>query len=318
MNKNFKKFREEKNISLVNVAKLLRIEEKSLKAYESERLIPKFELLTRLVQKTNLSVIITDSGDIEYFGDFKRNTPCERNAKKVNIFKEIQQQLSLSKEEFHKKAMISLDTLTLEQQDNIKINIVKFLAEILKIVIIITKDGVKIYSPNSYFDVTEIIDENKDIIKEFSKVVCSYKTVNDDSLVNGYNLKTKTNKPMVFYARTKEEFICKYLRIYDFLNGRELETHNEDRNDKFTSFYEMEYYYLNNVDEFFSKSYFDFTSYKWEGENLYTLWGSGLYAVNTLKTTIEEVEEYPHLDYFVEPTIEEIEELYNYIINDIL
>lgn len=317
MNRNFKKFRENQKLSVLNVSKTLKIEENILKSYENERLTPKFELLTRLVQKTNTKVIITDEGDIEFFGDLQKNISNIKNTKKINIFKEIQEKLSLSKEEFFKRTMISIDNLSLLEQNNIRINIVKFIAETLKIVIIVDKNGVNVYEPYPFFDKIEIQEKNKKNIRKFSETVCSF--VDDNvSIVNQYDIEKKTNKPIVFYAKTKKEFICKYLRIYDDLNGIELEIFNQDRKEEFSSFYEMEFYYLNNEEEFFSKIHSDFTNYKWDGENLYTLWGNGLYYTNSLQYVIDEIQDYADMEMTTEPNSKYVEELYDYIIENLL
>lgn len=71
------------------------------------------------------------------------------------------------------------------------------------------------------------------------------------------------------------------------------------------------------MEEFFSKEWFDFTSYKWEGEGLYSIWGDGGYQTNLLKYIINEIEEDDEV--YIENYIgkEYEENLYKELINSI-
>lgn len=163
----------------------------------------------------------------------------------------------------------------------------------------------------------KIEDKYKSIIKDFCKVI-SCSTQEDITFTSGYEFVNKTSTPIVFYAKTVEDFVDKYITIYNDLNGIMLELMNEDREIEFTSFEEMKKHYVKNPNEFFNKTWSDFTSFKYEGENLYVLWGDGLYYTHTLQHVIREIEEmYEDCMTTTKGNEKDINELYNYIINNI-
>lgn len=162
-----------------------------------------------------------------------------------------------------------------------------------------------------------IEDKYKSVIMDFCKAL-SRSTQDDITFTNGYEFVNKTSPLIVFYAKTIEDFVDKYITIYNDLNGVMLELMNEDREVEFTSFEEMKQHYIKNPNEFFNKVWSDFTSFKFEGENLYVLWGDGLYSTHSLQYVIGEIEEmYEDCATIIEGSEEEIKELYDNIIENI-
>lgn len=291
MDKGFKVFRIEKNVSPKSICDLLNITKSGFSRYETEDIDAKFEKMMNLTQLSDLQIVFTVEGNTKYFGDLKikENTTISPN-KKDNIIKTIREYLSLTQEELAEILNVAVSKISKLENDNqiIKRSLLCEMSKKLEVNIIIENGNIKVCKPQKFssFDINTL----KSTLKDFVHSICLY-TNDRVSLINGYNFNTKRNLPIVFYAKSIEEFIIKYVRIYDELSGHIVEDFNENNDLNFKSTYDIESYYLNNVDEFISKDFVDFTSYLWQGEGLYTIWGDGGYYTNKLEYVINEVKE---------------------------
>lgn len=163
-------------------------------------------------------------------------------------------------------------------------------------------------------------EETKSTIKDFCELVYTY-SKDGISLVNEFEFEKELIFPytfFVFYAKTKEDFVSNYLYIYQNANTTMLEiVNNNFDEDKFDSFEEMVEYYIENPDEFLEMRWCGDTHFKFEGENLYTMWDYGWCGTHTLKSVIKRIKD-RYKDFTPKKVSKEsVNKLYDYVINNI-